>query len=180
MVVRDYCIYIWLTFLKFLNFTLPFLPNYHQPPQNWTDSGTTEAKSTKPSPWPPWSPCFNFNLQVEIDMNLCFCSENLCNDPGLLHSLTLTLCLSQMKKKKIPKVHQFKAGSFKFQLFPGIERSLWPTRQNGELLGQSGAAPLTFSSSAAAAVTAAAVVASWRSRPWMIKSEASSGLSVMQ
>jgi len=55
--------------------------------------------------------------QVEIDMNLCFCSENLCNDP------------------------------------------------NGELLGQSGAAPLTFSSSAAAAVTAAAVVASWRSRP---------------
>ena len=28
---------------------LPFLPNSYQPKKTWADSGTTEAKSTKPS-----------------------------------------------------------------------------------------------------------------------------------
>ena len=49
--------------LQILPTALAFLPNSNQPKHNWADSGTTKAKSTKPSPWPPWSPCISYFIR---------------------------------------------------------------------------------------------------------------------
>ena len=57
MVVRDYILLtLFIKVPQSYPTAVPFLPNSHQPKQNWADSGTTEAKSTKPSPSLPWLP----------------------------------------------------------------------------------------------------------------------------